>query len=401
MTKGLKFGFIGLGQAGCNIANEFAKLGYKSIAINTSSTDLELLEDIHKNNKILINTGVQGAGKDPNVGKEALESHIEEVYKVVDSVFEDIDKLFVCAGMGGGTGSGMLPLMTEILIEQGFDVSVIATLPGGIESPRVQLVSLATYEELTQIEGLTNTFIIDNKKASERIPGIGIDTKYKMLNSSMANQLNNINEMSTKPSLMAFDAKDLETVLRARGIAILSQITIDNVDDLKNEITLSKLLKDAVETSLAPNLSNMESTAAVFLFELPVGKGRLITEKSIQIMNKEIGEPFDTFYGIYENGDEHEDEEIESKSNMGTLTVLLTGLDYNEINRVHEMYENIEKKEEKFSKMFEKQQSSSFKNKTSSLLDKFSTKKTIGTPTPLKKENSTLERLKAKKKNMQ
>ena len=80
---GLNFGFIGVGQCGGNIANEFNKLGYKSIAINTSNTDLMKLNNIQKNNRLLINTGVQGAGKNPEIGRRALEEHIESVMRCV------------------------------------------------------------------------------------------------------------------------------------------------------------------------------------------------------------------------------------------------------------------------------------------------------------------------------
>ena len=387
MLRGLNFGFIGLGQAGCNIANEFAKLGYRAIAVNTSQTDLALIDNIHKNNKLLINVGTQGAGKNPAIGRKSLEEKIEDVYNLIENVFTDkVDKLFVCAGMGGGTGSGMITLMCEILTEQGFNVGVITTSPGDTESPRVKLICLSTYEEITAIEDLTNIFIIDNKKAFDRLPGVGLNKKYQIVNSAMAKQLDNINKMSTKPSLIAFDAKDLETVLQSRGLSVVNQVTIDNIDDLKNENTLSLLLKEAVESSLSSNIDNYQVNAAVFLFELPKGKGTLINEEAMGIMQRQLGNPFDIFYGIYED-------ESDNKGKMGSLTILLTGIDTTSISRMEEIQEDMLEKQEEYAKKLDKQ-GNSFKGKSSELLDKF----TMNKPkTPKKEGESTLSKLRKRK----
>lgn len=386
---GLKFGFIGLGQAGGNIANEFAALGYKAIAVNTSSTDLELLDNIGKNYRMLINVGIQGAGKNPDVGREALETRIDEVWELVTTVFDDIDKIFLCAGLGGGTGSGMLPLMAEILCEQGLEVGVITTFPSDIESARVKVVALSTFQKLTEIEGVTSIFAIDNKKASERLPGVGMSSKYKLLNRKMSTHLDSINKLSIQPSLLAFDAKDLEVALKTRGIALINEIIIEDINDLKDDLTLGNLLKTAMETSLGPNYDKIEAGAAVFLFELPEGRGRYITERSMKIINERAGNPFDVFYGIYEN---------QAEKTSGVLTIMLGGLSVMDIPRLMEMNDEIEEKGRDIEKMFSKQKESYVSN-AEGLLNKINRK-----PDTIKKgynagvSNSVLDRLRATNK---
>ena len=395
MKRGLEFGFIGLGQCGGNIVDEFAKLEYTVVAINTSDTDLELLKSMHKNNKLLITRdGIQGAGKNPQIGREALEDNIESVYKLITDVFDRkrYKKIFICVGLGGGTGSGTVDTLAEILIEQGYEVGIIATLPSNIESPRVQLISLSTFEKITEIEGITTIFLIDNQKAASRIPKLGINTKYKILNSRIAKQLNDINEMSTKASLMAFDAKDLDTVLSFRGLSVINQISIDNVDDLKNSITLSKLLNDAIETSLCPEFNELQAAAAVFLFELPKGTAKLINETAIETMKNGIGNPFDVFYGLYEKDNT-------KNKKMGTLTILATGIDTNSIKRVDEIENSIDENKDRFSEILEKQKST-YKSKSSELLEQFSFKKSTGAESQHQGDGkpSTLEKLKNKKR---
>ena len=65
MANELKIGFVGVGQCGGNIANEFAKLGYPTVAINTAKPDLEKLTNIRMEHRLLISLGIQGAGKNP------------------------------------------------------------------------------------------------------------------------------------------------------------------------------------------------------------------------------------------------------------------------------------------------------------------------------------------------
>lgn len=387
-NKGLNFGYIGLGQCGGNIANEFSKRGNKAIVINTSQTDLELLDSVDKSNRLLVNNGIQGAGKNPEVGRAVLEEKIDEVYSLINNVFGDIpnQKLFVCAGLGGGTGCGMISLICEILIEQGYNVGAIITLPSGVESARVQLVALSTYQQLMSTDGISSVFVIDNKKATDRTPGIGLSTKYKLLNTSISKQINNINLMASKPSLTAFDAKELDTTLGTRGLALINQITINNVEELKEELALSKLIKEAIGTSLFPEIKEVKATAAVFLFELPKKAIHLINEQSISKMTKEVGNPFDISYGLYE-----------AEGNKGVLTILLTGLNPS-LERIDEIEKHITEKEEEYTKMFERKTIK--ENKGASLLAKFSQKNTTvqKTKEPKKEGMSTLDRLRNKKK---
>lgn len=387
-NKGLKIGIIGIGQAGGNIANEFSRLGYSTVAINTSATDLDMLDAIHKNNKLLINVGLQGAGKNPEVGRQALEEKIEDVFNFIQQVFDDTHKIFVCGGLGGGTGSGMTPLMCQILSEQGYDVGAIVTLPSNIEAPRVHVVALSAFEELSAVDNLSAIFVVDNQKSSEKLPQVGIKAKYKVINANIARLIDTINTYATKPSDIAFDAKDLETALSSRGCAIINQITIENIDDLKNEITLSAILKNALLNSVFANTDFAKTKAAVFLFELPEGAAYYLNDKSMQKMISELGTPFDVFFGVYENDD---------KKKMGTLTVMVSGLPFPE-ERLSQIQDFLEHNEQQFISLFEHSKNQKFKGKGQDFLSKFNTsKKTLD----IKKEpgkQSTLEKILANKK---
>lgn len=390
MNVGLKFGFIGLGQAGGNIANEFSKLGYEAIAVNTSSTDLELLKNIHPNKRKMINIGIQGAGKNPEIGREALERNINEIYELIQDVFTDVDKLFVCAGLGGGTGSGMLPLMLELLCEQGLEVSVITTFPSNIESTRVKVVALSAFGEITKINGVTSIFVIDNEKAAKRLPNIGLQKKYEILNRQFSEQLDYVNKLCIEPSLMAFDAKDLEVVLNTRGITIINEVVIENTDELREDLTLANLLKNSIESSVGPSYDEIDAGSAVFLFELPEGQGKYISEKSMELINLKTGNPFDIFYGIYENQ--------KNEKKMGIMTFILSGLSLQDIPRLTKINEEIDSKEKDIEKLFQMQKES-YDTKVGGILNRINGKQEIKkTGFQSTNANSVLERLRSKPK---
>lgn len=398
LKRGMEFGIVGLGQAGGNISNDFAKEEYRTIVINTSSTDLDKLDSVSKSNQLLINSefqeagkSLQGAGKNPEIGRAALENRIEDVLSLINRTFyNEVSKVFVVAGLGGGSGTGMIDLTCEILIEQGYDVGAIITLPSKFESSRVHMVALQAFERLSQIDGISTIFIVDNQKASEILPmSIGFQSKYKTINKNVVRLIDSVNKASVRPSETAFDARDLDTILSARGGAVINEIMIENIEDLKNDITLSSLLKNSLTKGIFVNTDFSNAQGAAFLFELPKGGSAYLNEKSLSKMIEELGVPFDVSIGVYES--ENKDEK-----KMGTLTVIITGLPFPE-ERLLEIEKDLNSKEENYTKKFEKSRTQTFKSKNGDFMSKFNYEKTKST----KKDGpSTLEKLMAKKRGI-
>ena len=102
----IKFGFIGVGQAGGKIANEFYRLGYRSIvAVNTAKNDFLGL-DIPAKRQLVLGDGA-GAGKNPEKGQQAVEKQKEDVLSLLRRSFGDgVERILVIGSTGGGTGCG-------------------------------------------------------------------------------------------------------------------------------------------------------------------------------------------------------------------------------------------------------------------------------------------------------
>lgn len=389
--RGLNIGFVGVGQCGGNIANEFARLGYKAIAINTSETDLEKLNHIQKNNRLLIPLGVQGAGKNPEVGKQALTEHIESVMHLIGQVFvlDKIDFLFVCAGLGGGTGSGVAPLLTQILSEQGYPIGMIVTIPSESESPKVKIVALNAFEELSQIENMGATFVIDNAKASALPSQMGFKTKYAVVNENIARKIDMINKMTVMPSEVAFDARDFQTMLFSRGSAAVGLVPIEDVAELKEDESVAIMCQKGLESSMYAQTDFQQSKAAAFLFELPESSGGIITEEAVQRAQNELGHPFETFTGIYES---------KSRKREGQFCLLVTGLPFPH-DRLQKIHTDLSEKADQIEQRLEKAQNQQFAGGGKDLLNRFvKPQRAAGSAGSSTKGESTLDRLLKMKK---
>ena len=108
-NSGVRIGVIGVGGAGCNAVNRIYEGGIKSartIAINTDGKHLNMIKS-HK--KILAGRNITrglGAGGDLNMARKCAESDREMLRREIG----ENELVFLCAGMGGGTGTGAAPL---------------------------------------------------------------------------------------------------------------------------------------------------------------------------------------------------------------------------------------------------------------------------------------------------
>ncbi len=126
---------LGVGGAGANAVDRLKMENLERLQMAVLNTDLQALSASPVQDKVLIGTSVTrglGAGGDPDLGREAAEADREKIAEVV----KDCDLVFLVAGMGGGTGSGALPVVAEVAAEAGALVIAFVTLPFTFEGGR-------------------------------------------------------------------------------------------------------------------------------------------------------------------------------------------------------------------------------------------------------------------------
>ena len=126
---------VGVGGAGSNAVDRLKMENLERLQLAVINTDYQALASSPVQDKVLIGMGVTrglGAGGDPELGREAAEADREKISKVV----KECDLVFLIGGMGGGTGSGALPVVAELAAEDGALVIAFVTMPFSFEGGR-------------------------------------------------------------------------------------------------------------------------------------------------------------------------------------------------------------------------------------------------------------------------
>jgi len=215
------FAFIGAGQGGSRIAEAFYNLGYRKLsAVNTAQQDLNTIK---LENKLCIGDG--GAGKNPAVAKQLFNERREDVLDFMrDSWGSDVDRVFVCAGAGGGSGAGMCsPLLStakefqEIVNSKSKKVGCILALPQHSEGKKVNENAYHTLMDVLRLvkEGTVSPLIIlDNEKVNQLYPGVAVSQFWRTANSSTAGLFHLFNLLASKDSsYSSFDSNDYKQLL--------------------------------------------------------------------------------------------------------------------------------------------------------------------------------------------
>src|SRR3989338_1069899 len=109
---------VGVGGAGNNMVSWLYKKGIKGAEIIACNTDKQHIDITEADYKFLIGKNVTrglGCGGYPAKGAEAAKETISEIKEVLSGS----DMVFVCAGMGGGTGTGASPFVASLARDAG------------------------------------------------------------------------------------------------------------------------------------------------------------------------------------------------------------------------------------------------------------------------------------------
>lgn len=208
---------VGVGGGGNNSIDRLSRIGVHGAETIAVNTDKEHLKHKTADKKMLIgqsyNCG-RGAGGDPSIGEECAKS-ASGGFK---NLFSDADLVFLTTGLGGGTGTGATPVISEIAKRSGAMVIDIVTLPFSVEGNRKSLA----WRGVQKIETYANsTIILDNDRLLEVSPDIPLDQGFGIMDSVISNLVKSVTETMTKQSLINLDFNDLKSVLGGGGYSTL------------------------------------------------------------------------------------------------------------------------------------------------------------------------------------
>lgn len=210
---------MGIGGAGCNAVNNMIAQGIEGVDFVVANTDAQSLIQSKAERRIQLGkqtTRGFGAGAKPEVGQTAAEESLNEITDVI----KNSKILFLTAGMGGGTGSGAIPVIASIAKEKGILTIAIITTPFDFEGEKKKKIAVEAMDKLmSQVDCVItlpnqNLFKIADKQMSF------LDA-FKLSDNVLYEGVRNITDLIMKPGLINLDFADIRAVMEGQGRTII------------------------------------------------------------------------------------------------------------------------------------------------------------------------------------
>ncbi len=281
---------VGVGGSGNNTINRMFEVGIKGaelIAMNTDAADL-LCTPADK--KILIGkelTNGLGAGADPSIGEAAAKEQEQEIKEALQGA----DMVFICGGMGGGTGTGAAPVVAQVAKKLNALAIAVVTLPFKAEGKRRMNIAIGGIEKL---KSSVDTLIsVPNEKLLAIAPGLPFAIALKIADDVLTSAVKGITELITKPGLINVDFADVKRIMANGGVALIGTGESD-AKDKKLESVVEKVLNN-------PLIDVDTSTARGMLIDVAGGPSMTLDEanKVVELVNNRLPEEINIIWGAH------------------------------------------------------------------------------------------------------
>jgi len=260
---------IGAGGAGNNIVSWLYKKGISGAEVLAVNTDKQHLDISSADRKILIGRDLTrglGCGGFIERGRESAKESISELKEALKGA----DMVFVCAGMGGGTGTGSAPVVAQIAKEMGAIVIGTVTMPFDIEKARVDKAEFG----LQQLRDVTDTVVvIDNNRLTKIAGNLPLRQAFAVANELLSTMIKGIVETIAIPSLVNLDYADVKAIMTSGGVSAMGI----------GESTSERRVEEAVKRALTNPLLDVSYAGATGALIHITGGNDLLLEEIDQI----------------------------------------------------------------------------------------------------------------------
>jgi cell division protein FtsZ len=270
---------VSVGGAGLNALDRIVLDGLERADVVAVNTDVHSLTSSVATRKVQLGRSVVrglGAGGDPDVGYQAaLESADEIREALIDSRV-----IFVCAGLGGGTGSGAAPYVAQAAREAGALVIAFVTLPFGFEGKRRNAQAREALARLSEFAHAVVCF--ENDRMGDLTPPqAGIHQAFAMADMTISQSVRSIVNLIQRPGLIRIGFDDLLTALRTRNSRCLFAYGESDTDNRAHD-ALTQALKNPLM-----DRGRMLADATNVLVQVAGGPGMTLSE--VEILMQELG----------------------------------------------------------------------------------------------------------------
>ena len=218
-SETIKIVTVGVGGAGNNTINRLIKSGVKGSELVAVNTDKQHLNIVHERaKKVLIGKSVTkglGAGGYPDIGAKSAEVD----RPMIERELEGAHLVFICAGMGGGTGGGAAPIVAQIAKEQGAIVVSMVTYPFALERARKKKA-----EEGIKLlkKSCDSVIILDNNRLVKLVPNLPMAEAFSVADEILSRAISGLVWTITQPSLINIDFADVRAIMEGGGVGFIA-----------------------------------------------------------------------------------------------------------------------------------------------------------------------------------
>ena len=209
---------VGCGGSGNNTLNRITHLGVEGAVTVAINTDKQHLDHTRALQKLLVGRHITrglGAGGDPATGRRCAEAGREMIKRIVTGA----DLVFIASGLGGGSGTGICPIVAEEAKAAGALVVGIVTTPFHVERRQRMARALEGLEALRRIADAV--LVLDNNRLLHYVPNLPLDEAFSIMDQLVAEIVKGIVETITMPSLINLDFADVRAIMANGGVTMM------------------------------------------------------------------------------------------------------------------------------------------------------------------------------------
>ncbi|UCG26109.1 MAG: cell division protein FtsZ [Chloroflexota bacterium] len=210
----------GIGSGGRTAVNRLIASGAYGVDFVALDTDTEALRESLAPLVVRLSKTAgdsRGAAGRVKRGKEAALASSTAIGKAL----QGSDLVFVLAGLGGGTGSGAAPVVSQIARREGALVIGIVTYPFSFEGPQR---STNARNGIVALQRCTDTLIvIPNDRLLNLSKGrVGFHETYRLAQGFWGQSIQGISDLVNHSGLINVDFADVRSIMAEGGAAIIA-----------------------------------------------------------------------------------------------------------------------------------------------------------------------------------
>ena len=300
---------IGVGGGGNNAAIRIMDDNITNVETYLLNTETSKLKKINPKNVLQIGrqtTKGLGAGANERIGEASAIESSDQIRKIL----EGTDMLFLTAGMGGGTGTGAIPVIAKIAKDMGILTVAIVTKPFGFEgkqrSNRAEIGIEKLKDNVNALVVVMNDKLL--KLTKEKIT---VNKAFELADNILEQGIQSTTDLITTVGDINIDFADIQTIFNYKGKAYMG-IGVSREGQI-----LEDAVKQAVENPLTEN--KIDNAKGV-IFNIRGGENLSLSEinTAMQLINDKVSPDANIMFGTIID---------ENLGNDKVVTVIATGVE--------------------------------------------------------------------------